>query len=139
MPGAARGVSRRRAVLVTFGAGWCGYGALGILANPRQGTTELLSEITRWVPMTALGWVWVTAGAIAIGAGLVARCPRIQAAGYAALASVAGLWAAAFSMAIPQSPTASGSASIWVSVAVGVVWVSGMDDPLPRAVRKRWR
>ncbi|MFJ8221396.1 hypothetical protein [Streptomyces griseus] len=132
-------MSRRRAVLVTFGAGWCGYGALGILANPRQGTTELLSEVTQWVPMAALGWVWVAAGIIAIGAGLVVSCPRIQAAGYAALASVAGLWAAAFTLAIPRAPTASGSASIWVSVAVGVVVVSGMDDPLPRAVRKRWR
>lgn len=139
MLGAAPGVSRRRAVLVTLGAGWCGYGALGILANPRRGTTELLSEVTRWVPMAALGWVWVTAGAVAIGAGLVTRCPRIQAAGYAALASVAGLWAAAFTLAIPRAPTASGSASIWVSLAVAVVVVSGMDDPLPRAIRKRWR
>lgn len=133
------GVSRRRVVLIVFGAGWAGYGALGILANPRQGTTELLAEITRWVPMAALGWVWVTAGALAIGAGLVTNCPRVQAGGFAALATVAGLWAGAFTMAIPRAPTATGSASIWTAVAVGMVVVSGMDDPLPRAIRKRWR
>ncbi|MFD6531594.1 hypothetical protein [Streptomyces sp. NPDC060184] len=132
-------VSRRRAVLVVLGAGWAGYGALGILASPRAGTSDLLAEITRWVPMPVLGWLWVTAGTVAIGAGLVTNCPRVQAAGYAALAAVAGLWAAGFVLAVPRAPTASGSASIWVAIALAVVVVSGMDDPLPRAIRKRWR
>ncbi|WP_327180446.1 hypothetical protein OG599_35135 (plasmid) [Streptomyces sp. NBC_01335] len=133
------GVSRRRAVLVVLGLGWAGYGALGILANPRAGTSELLAEITRWVPMTVLGWLWVAAGTVALGAGLVTNCPRVQAAGFAALSAVSGLWAAAFVLAIPRAPTASGSASIWTALAVAVVVVSGMDDPLPRAIRKRWR
>ncbi|MFE9851143.1 MULTISPECIES: hypothetical protein [Streptomyces] len=132
-------VSRRRAFLVVLGAGWCSYGAAGVLANPRAGTGELLAEITRWVPMPVLGWLWVTAGAVAIGAGLASNCPRVQAAGYAALAAVAGLWAAGFVLAIPRAPTASGSASIWVAIALAVVVVSGMDDPLPRSIRRRWR
>ncbi|MFF1416581.1 hypothetical protein [Streptomyces sp. NPDC058280] len=142
MRAAARAVSRRRAVLVTLGAGWSGYGGIGILANPRAGTTQMLTDITRWVPMTALGWLWVAAGAVAVLAGLVVRCPRVQAAGYSALAATAALWGAAFTIAAPRHPTASGSACIWVAIAVGIVWVSGMDDPLPPHLRKaaaRWR
>lgn len=131
-----RPFSRRRAVLVTLGAGWFGYGWLGILLNPRQGTTQLLGDITRWVPMTVLGWVWVVAGLVSVAAGATVSCPRIQAAGYAALSAVAGLWAAAFTIAIPDSPTASGSACIWVSIALAVVWVAGMDDPAPAHMRK---
>lgn len=137
MPAAARTFSRRRAVLVTLGAGWVGYGALGILLNPRQGTTRLLGDLTRWVPMTALGWVWVMAGLVGMVAGVAISCPRLQAAGYAALAAVAGLWAAAWTIAVPRDATASGSACIWVSIAVAVVWVAGMDDPLPAHMRKR--
>ncbi|MFJ2176243.1 hypothetical protein ACIQVO_17345 [Streptomyces sp. NPDC101062] len=34
MRAAARTISRRRAILVTLGAGWLGYGALGMLTNP---------------------------------------------------------------------------------------------------------
>ncbi|MFI6700329.1 hypothetical protein ACIBJC_15350 [Streptomyces sp. NPDC050509] len=136
MRAAARTVSRRRAILVTLGAGWLGYGVLGILANPRQGTTQLLADITRWVPMTALGWLWVAAGAVAMVAGAAVRCPRLQSAGYAALAALAGLWAAAFTIAIPRTPTASGSACIWVAIALAVVLAAGMDDPLPAHLRK---
>ncbi|MFD7428397.1 hypothetical protein ACFV6Z_15315 [Streptomyces sp. NPDC059818] len=136
MRAAARSVSRRRAVLVTLGAGWLGYGALGILINPREGTTALLGDITRWVPMAVLGWLWVVAGAVGIVAGLVVSCPRVQAAGYAALAALPGLWAAAFTLAISDAPTASGSACIWVAIAVAVVLVAGMDDPLPPHMRK---
>lgn len=133
---AGRKISHRRAVLITLGAGWLGYGAVGILSSPRVGTTELLSDITRWVPMTVLGWLWVAAGTIGIAAGAVVSCPRIQAAGYAALAALAGLWAAAFTIAIPRAPTAAGSACIWVAIAMAVVWVAGMDDPLPEHLRK---
>ncbi|MGW2261459.1 hypothetical protein ACWCXE_27195 [Streptomyces sp. NPDC001780] len=134
--------SRRRAVLITLGAGWAGYGALGILGNPRGGTDRMLEDITRHVPLHVLGWLWVAAGIVALAAGLVVRCPRVQAAGYAALAAPAGLWAGAFTLAVPRFPTASGSACVWVAIAVGIVWVSGMDDPLPAHLRKaagRWR
>jgi hypothetical protein len=136
MPAATGGFSRRRAILVTLGCGWTGYGSLGILANPRSGTVQLLDDITRWVPIAFLGWLWVAAGVVGILSGLAVRCPRIQAAGYSALATLAGLWAAAFTIAIPSDATASGSACIWVSIAIGVVLVAGMDDPLPAHIRK---
>ncbi|MFF2640304.1 hypothetical protein ACFVUB_10975 [Streptomyces niveus] len=134
------GISRRRAILVALGAGWAGYGGLGILLNPRADTTRMLDHITRWVSMPALGWMWVSAGAVGILAGLVLRCPRIQASGYAVLAAVAGLWGAAFTLAIPAYPTAAGSACIWVGIATAVVLAAGMDDPPPAHLRKarRW-
>ncbi|MYZ38349.1 MULTISPECIES: hypothetical protein [unclassified Streptomyces] len=128
--------SRRRAILITLGAGWAGYGALGILANPRAGTTQMLDVITRWVPLSVLGWLWVTAGTVAIVAGMLVRCPRWQAAGFTGLAALAGLWAAAFTTAVPKYPTASGSACIWVALALAIVWLSGLDDPPPAHLRK---
>ncbi|MFI6701791.1 hypothetical protein ACIBJC_22970 [Streptomyces sp. NPDC050509] len=39
-----------------------------------------------------------------------------------ALAGTAGLWGAAYTIAITRYPTASGSARIWVAIAVGVLW-----------------
>lgn len=137
MPAAAGGgISRRRAILVALGGGWAGYGSLGILLNPRADTTRMLDHITRWVPMPALGWMWVVAGAVGVGAGLTMRCPRVQAFGYAILAAVAGLWGAAFTLAVPEFPTAAGSACIWVGIATAVVLAAGMDDPAPQHRRK---
>lgn len=128
----------RRAFLVTLGAGWTGYGAIGILADPRYGTSRGLADVTRYVPMDVLGWLWVAAGAVAVTAGLLAHCPRVQAAGFAALAAPACLWGAAFTLsAFTSYPQAAGSACAWVAFAVGIYWVSGMDDPLPEHLRRR--
>ncbi|WP_416975672.1 hypothetical protein [Streptomyces sp. 4F14] len=138
MWGAAAGrFSHRRAFLVVIGAGWAGYGGLGIIGNPRYGTMRGLADITRYVPMDALGWMWVVCGAFAALAGLLVGCPRAQALGYVALAVPAGLWAGAFAASAATTfPEAVGSACGWGAFTVGVVLVSGMDDPLPRHLRK---
>ncbi|WP_241778452.1 hypothetical protein [Streptomyces sp. AcH 505] len=121
-----------------MGLGWAGYGGIGILANPRYGTTRSLDDITRHVSMEVLGWLWVAAGVIAVVSGVVRRCPRVQAGGFTALATPAALWGTAFAIAAVTSyPAAAGSACGWVGFALGIVWVSGMDDPLPPYLRKR--
>ncbi|MFH8797044.1 hypothetical protein [Streptomyces sp. NPDC017941] len=133
-------VSRRRAFLVTVGLGWAGYGGLGIIGNPRYGTARSLDHITRYVPLDLLGWMWVACGLAAAAAGLVVRCPRIQSAGYTALGVPAGLWAGAFAVAAASTyPEAVGSACGWGAFTIGVVLVSGMDDPPPAHLRKRGR
>lgn len=137
MRAAVRAVSRRRAFLVVVGTGWAAYGMFGILANPRAGTTQMLDDVTRHVPLPVLGWLWVVSGIIAVASGSAVHCPRIQSAGYAALAALAGLWAAAFTIAVPRYPTASGSASVWVALTIGILIVAGMDDPLPAPLRKK--
>ncbi|MFB6787703.1 hypothetical protein ACFCWT_13605 [Streptomyces olivaceus] len=132
--------SHRRAFLVTVGLGWAGYGGLGIIGQPRYGTSRGLADVTRYVPMDALGWLWVACGLLAVLAGLVVGCPRIQSAGYVALGVPAGLWSGAFAAAAASTyPAAVGSACGWGAFTIGVVLVSGMDDPPPPHLRKAGR
>ncbi|MFC8124643.1 hypothetical protein [Streptomyces sp. NPDC057302] len=132
--------SRRRAFLVTVGVGWALYGGLGIVDNPRYGTARGLVDVTRYVPLDVLGWMWVACGIAAALAGLVVNCPRLQAAGYTALGFPAGLWSGAFTVSAATTyPEAVGSACGWGAFTIGVVLVSGMDDPLPIPFRKRGR
>ncbi|MFB8101360.1 hypothetical protein ACFC3O_00735 [Streptomyces sp. NPDC056007] len=132
--------SSRRAFLVTIGAGWMGYGGIGIIGNPRYGTSRGLAHITQYVPLNWLGAMWVVFGAVAVLAGLVVACPRIQAAGFVALAVPAAFWGAAFaSSAVGSFPQAAGGACGWAAFAIGIYWVSGMEDPPPSHLRKRYR
>jgi hypothetical protein len=81
--------------------------------------------------------MWVVCGLVAAVAGLLVNCPRVQALGYVTLAVPAGLWAGVFSVAAASSfPPAVGSACGWGAFTIGVVLVSGMDDPLPPYLRK---
>ncbi|MEU3293030.1 hypothetical protein ABZ722_11780 [Streptomyces longwoodensis] len=133
-------MSRRRAFLVSVGLGWAGYGGLGIVGNPRYGTARGLADITKYVPLDVLGWTWVALGLLAAFAGLLVGCPRVQALGFVALAVPAGLWAGAFAAAAATTyPEAVGSACGWGAFTIGLVLVSGMDDPLPPQLRKRGR
>ncbi|MEU5769788.1 hypothetical protein ABZ782_28125 [Streptomyces asoensis] len=139
MRGAAarQAFSRRRAFLVTVGLGWAGYGGLGIVNQPRYGTARGLADLTRHIPLDVLGWMWVACGLVAALAGLVVDCPRVQAAGFTALGFPAGLWAGVFAVAAAGTfPPAVGSACGWGAFTIGVVLVSGMDDPPPPHLRK---
>lgn len=139
---ARRRFSHRRAFLVVLGLGWAGYGGLGIIGQPRYGTARGLADLTRHVPggLDTLGWMWVGCGLVAALTGLLANCPRAQALGYVALSVPAGLWAGVFSAAAAQTyPPAVGSACGWGAFTIGVVLVSGMDDPPPLHLRKRVR
>ncbi|MER6435410.1 hypothetical protein ABT275_03475 [Streptomyces sp. NPDC001185] len=131
---------RRRAVLVTLGGGWTGYGAIGVLGDPRYGTSRGLDVITDWAPMSVLGWVWVACGLAAVVAGLAPRVGGVQSAGFTALATPAALWGTAFLIATLSGsyPRGGGGACGWLAFAVSIVWVSGMDDP-PAVPREKVR
>lgn len=132
--------SRRRAFLVSLGLGWAGYGGLGIIGQPRYGTSRGLADVTRYIPMDALGWMWVVCGVAAVLAGAARSCPRFESFGFVALAAPAGLWAGSFTAAAFSSyPAAIGSACGWGAFMIGVMLVSGMDDPPPPHLRKRLR
>ncbi|GAA2474959.1 hypothetical protein GCM10023100_53640 [Actinocorallia cavernae] len=94
-----------------IGIGWSLYGGLGIVGQPRYGTARGLAGVIKYVPLDALGWMWVALGLVAALAGLVVNCPRMQALGFAALGVPAGLWAGAFAEAAATTyPSAVGSA-----------------------------
>lgn len=127
---------RRGAYLITMGAAWVGYGA-GIISDPRYGTARGLAALTRHVPLSALGWVWIACGGLAVLAGAWAH-PRSQAGGFALLAAPAGVWAIGFTLAWAGGgfPSASGSAFGWAGYTLGILWVSGLVEP-PRRLRER--
>ncbi|MFK0173431.1 hypothetical protein ACIQU5_32075 [Streptomyces sp. NPDC090306] len=126
-----RRVSRRILFLGALGCGWIGYG-LGIVTDPRYGTSRGLAPINRHVPMECLGWMWVVTGGISLLSALVFR--RAQPAGFAALATPAALWGVAFTVTWAKGgfPSASGSACAWLAFAVAIYAVSGLTDPPPR-------
>ncbi|MGQ4358578.1 hypothetical protein [Streptomyces sp. SAS_272] len=134
---ARQAFSHRRAFLFVIGLGWAGYGGLGIVGNPRYGSARGLADLTQHIPLDALGWMWVACGTFAALAGLLVNCPRAQALGFTALGVPAGLWAGVFTVAAAGPfPPAVGSACGWGAYTIGVVLVSGMDDPPPPYLRK---
>lgn len=119
----------RPAALIALGVGWILYGRV-IATDPGYARTRGLAGITRYVPMSGLGWVWVAAGSVAVLAGL-ARRMRYQAPGFTALATPAVLWGLTFARAAwgGEYPSAAGSAAIWTTVAVFIVLTAGMAEP----------
>ena len=138
MLGPDSGLSRRRAFLATLGVAWAGYG-IGIILDPRYGTARGLAHITQYVPLNMLGCMWVMCGVLSLIAAALGNCPRVQAAGFSALAAPATLWGTAFTITWANGgyPSALGSVCGWLGFALGILWVSGMDDPLPRHLRKK--
>ncbi|MER5882727.1 hypothetical protein ABT160_02745 [Streptomyces sp. NPDC001941] len=130
-------MSRRRAYLVTLGLAWAGYGALGMIGNVTYSRSRGIAELTRWVPIDVLGWGWVALGLLAVLAAVPARCPRVQAMGFAAVSTPAALWGTAFAYSAATGfDGAAGGACGWLGFALGTLWVSGMEDPPPRHLRK---
>lgn len=114
-----------------MGAGWIGYG-LGILFDPQSGTVRArgVSDVTQYIPLCVLGWVWMTLGFVAVLSALFPWA-RLKAAGFTALAMPAALWGASFLIAwgTNRLSSAGGAAAVWMAFAIGITLVSGMDDP----------
>jgi hypothetical protein len=119
----------RPAALAVLGVGWVVYGR-SISTDPTYGRSRGLAGITRYVPLSDLGWVWVAAGAVAILAGLGRRM-RYQAPGFAALAAPAVLWGFTYARTAITGgyPSAGGSAAAWLAFAAFVVLTAGMAEP----------
>lgn len=131
-------IGLRNAFLVVMGAGWIGYG-VGILFDPQSGTVRArgVSDVTQYIPLNALGWVWLAFGSVAAVAALL-PWPRLKAAGFTALAMPAALWGVSFliAWASDRLPSAAGAASVWIAFTIGITLVSGMDDPPRRQTRE---
>lgn len=120
----------RPAALTVLGIGWIVYGR-SISTDPNYGRTRGLAGITQYVPMGALGWVWVAAGVVALLAGLLRLGIQAQAIGFAAVAAPAVLWGVTFLRSAWNGtyPAASGSAAVWIAVGVSIVLTAGMAEP----------
>ncbi|MFZ3595021.1 hypothetical protein [Streptomyces sp. BH104] len=120
-------LGRRGAFLVTLGVAWIGYG-YGIASDPRYGTARGLAHITKYVALDVLGWGWVVCGVLAVAAAVAGL--RAQPLGFAAIGVPAGLWGAAYTVTWGSGayPPAWSSAGAWCGFALGIVWVSGMQE-----------
>lgn len=119
----------RPAALIVLGCGWICYG-YSITTDPGYARARGLAGITRYISLSALGWVWVAAGAVALLAGAAKRM-RYQAPGFTALAAPAVLWGVTYARAAwgDGLPSASGSAAAWLAFSLFIVLTAGMAEP----------
>jgi hypothetical protein len=119
----------RPAGLIVLGLAWCAYG-YRIVIDERYSVVRGLASVTRYVPLSTLGWVWVAAGAIGVAGGLLRSAPA-QAAAFAALVAPAVLWGVANARAACTGyPAASGSAAAWLGMGLFTLLMAGTVEPL---------
>jgi hypothetical protein len=119
----------RPAGLIVLGLAWISYG-YRIVVDERYSVARGLASITRYVPLSTLGWVWVGAGAIGVLGGLLRSFPW-QSAGYAALVTPAVLWGVANARAAMNGyPAATGSAAAWLGMGLFTLLMAGTVEPL---------
>jgi hypothetical protein len=118
----------RPVALLALGAAWIVYG-VRIVVDARYGVGRGLASITRYVPLSTLGWVWVAAGIVGVVSGLL-PVYRWQADGFAALVAPAVLWGVTnLRAACTGYPAASGSAAAWLGFAAFALCTAGMVEP----------
>lgn len=118
----------RPAALICLGLAWIAYG-YRIVVDQRYSVARGLANITQYVPLSTLGWVWVAAGVIGVAGGLVGSFVW-QSAGFTALVAPAVLWGVAnLRTAATGYPAASGSAAAWLGFAAFTLCTAGMAEP----------
>lgn len=118
----------RPAGLIALGLAWIAYG-IRIVIDDRYSVARGLVSITRYVPLSALGWIWVAAGVIGVVGGL-ARADSWQNPGFAALVAPAVLWGVANARSASTGyPAASGSAAAWLGFALFTLLMAGTVEP----------
>jgi hypothetical protein len=123
-----RRLSWRGLALATSGISWICYG-LSITVQPRYGTVRGISILLDLMCMTAWGWLWIIAGAVALVYALVR--PGRDLVGVAAAMGPPLLWAAAYALgaASGRSAVAWGSVAPWASHAVLIAVVAHLTRP----------
>ncbi|MFJ6085183.1 hypothetical protein ACIQI8_27620 [Streptomyces sp. NPDC092369] len=122
--------------LLASGLSWVSYGA-SLTVQPRYGTVRGISVLLDLLPMTAWGWLWITAGAVSAGYALVR--PGRDLPGIAAAMAPPLLWAVAYALGAitGTSSTAWGAVAPWASHALLIQIVAYLTSPrliVPKAV-----
>jgi hypothetical protein len=114
--------------LATSGISWVCYG-LSITVQPRYGTVRGTSVLLDLMCMTAWGWLWVVAGAVALAYALVR--PGRDLVGVAAAMAPPLLWSAAYTISAVsgRSAVAWGSIAPWASHAALIAIVAHLTRP----------
>lgn len=128
-----RQLGRRGAFLLSFGAVWAliGYGQITSPPPDQRG----LHLLTDRVPLEVWGWLWVTAGVVAI---LSAFLPQgSDRFGFLALAMIVTPWIISYLYAWWQGTFGRGwiAAALYGGLAIGIMVVAGWGEP-PRPKRE---
>ena len=116
-------LGRRGAILLSYGTGWSlfGYGQLISPLPPQPGLTLALQMMS----LDAWGWLWITAGVIAL---VSAWLPQgVDWPGFLALPLIVLPWMLSYFVSWLQGDFPRGwvAAAVWAAIAVPVLVVAG--------------
>lgn len=125
-------LGRRGAILLSYGTVWSlfGYGQLISPLPPQPGLTLALQMMS----LDAWGWLWITAGVIAL---VSAWLPQgVDWPGFLALPLIVLPWMLSYFVSWLQGDFPRGwvAAAVWAAIAVPVLVVAGWREP-PRPKR----
>lgn len=102
-----------------------GYALLEQAVAPLRSRPDLL------LPLTAWGWIWISAGVVC-ASGVLARRDRVQ---FAAVAALKTAWGALYAelWIIRHAPDGWVSMVVWLSFAVTILIISGWPENPPGA------
>ncbi|MFI1166584.1 hypothetical protein ACH4UM_24010 [Streptomyces sp. NPDC020801] len=128
-----RVLGRRGAILLSYGTVWSLFG-YGQLVSPQTGQPGLGLAI-QLLPLHVWGWLWITAGLIALAS---AWAPQgLDWPGFLALPLIVLPWMLSYFTAWLQGDFARGwvAAAVWAAIAVPVLVVAGWREaPRPKRV-----
>lgn len=127
-----RALGRRGAILLSYGTVWSLYGYAQV-ASPAPDQRGL-TVATQWLPLAAWGWIWVTAGLLAIVAAFMKQ--GADWFGFVGLALIVLPWVTSYlaTWLLGDFPRGWVAAAVWAVIAIPVIVVAGWREP-PRPKR----
>lgn len=126
-------LGRRGAFLIAFGAVWTliGYGQISAPPPDQRGLHLLLDR----VPLEVWGWLWITAGVVAIASAFLPQGSDRFA--FLALPLIVTPWVVSYLVAWWQGTFPRGwiAAALYGGLAIGILVVAGWREP-PRPKRE---
>ena len=125
-------LGRRGAILLSYGTVWALYG-YGVLIAPRQNLIGLELAL-QLLPQAVWGWLWITAGLIALASAWLPQ--GVDWPGFLALPLIVLPWMTSYLAAWIQGDNPRGwvAAAVWAAIAVPVLVVAGWRES-PRVKR----
>lgn len=128
-----RALGRRGAFLLSFGMVWAliGYGQVTAPPPDQRGLKLLVDR----VPLEVWGWLWLTAGLVAIVSAFLPQ--GVDRFGFVALAMIVLPWVISYLYAWLEGTFPRGwiAAALYGGLAIGIMVVAGWGEP-PRPKRE---
>jgi fatty acid desaturase len=124
-------LGRRGAILLSYGTVWALYG-YGQIISP-QPDQRGLTLATNWLPLHAWGWIWITAGLIAVFSAWLPQ--GVDWAGFLVLPLIDLPWMLSYLVSWMQGDFPRGwvAAAVWAVIVVPVIVVAGWREaPRPK-------